>query len=563
MNDRALKSLISLSCFVALAACGGGSGGSGSPSAQPTPPTGTPPPPANSAPTFVATAPAETVFEGRIIEIRVRGTNDPDGDSVRFDITQLSGPTAPLLTNLAGEEPSYIFEAPSIATPGGIETLIFEAAGMDGVNDPVTQQVTVTVRDNEQPGLPIAQIEPGDRVFAEQYSSFNSRRATNEVNLLKPNGLEAEISKLAGGFHDSFGSYSEAEGMIQFHPEDIILFDPLWFNGVTRPTGPDFIVLSNDRDALEWYTNEYLFDGDGFITGTRMLLQQSEPFTDPCTVVERASTGNDFAWVGLREGGVVVTEVTPVEATDGTTVSFEQNRLQTLGAGRSLCFVFPTELPKRFDPANTINIRPGLITVDFLNKELLLVADTDSDGIWEELEVVPLDLSGNPNLEIIDVLATGSPSLVPRYIAILVSDGIDGGDHRVIVVAQGDDDLEIYQETYQWSGGTPIKLLRGPFAGQAGILSDLAGNQFRQDLAVVSDTATGNVLLRDISYPNPVADVPVFAQPEPFPFMAGASSAITATYFLDGADPDSYANFGIVATFPDDRSLRFFGLNSE
>ena len=51
MNNRALKPLISLSCFVALAACGGGSGGSGSPSAQPTPPTGNPPP-ANSAPTW-------------------------------------------------------------------------------------------------------------------------------------------------------------------------------------------------------------------------------------------------------------------------------------------------------------------------------------------------------------------------------------------------------------------------------------------------------------------------------------------------------------------------------
>jgi len=563
MNNRAIKPLVSLSYFVALAACGGGSGGSGPPSAMPPPPTGNPPPPANSAPTFVASAPAEIVFEGREIEIRVRETNDPDGDLVRFEVTQVGGLTAPLLFNLGGEAPSYVFEAPSVSTAGGTETLIFEAAGFDGFNDPVTQQVTVTVRDNDQPGLPIAQIEPGDRVFVEQYSSFNNRRATNQVNLLKPNISEAEIVKLAAGVNDSFGSYSEAEGTIQFHPEDIVLFDPLWFNGVTGPAGADFIVLSSERDALEWYTNEYLFDEDGFITGTRMLLQQSEPFIDPCTVVERASTGNDFAWVGLRGGGIVVTEVIPILSTDGTTESFEQTRLQTLGAGRALCFVFPTELPVRFDPGNTINIRPGLITVDFLNKELLLVADTDSDGIWEELEVVPLSLAGNPNLEIVDVLATGSPSLVPRYIAILVSDGIDGGDHRLIIVSQGNSDLEVYQETYQWSGGAPIKLLRGPFAGEAGNPSDLAGNQIRQDFAVISDTATGNVLLRDISYPNPIADVPIFAQPEPFPFMAGASSAISVTYSRNDADLGSYANFGIVATFPTDRSLRFFGLNSE
>lgn len=562
MNNRALQSLILLTCCVALGACGG-SGGSGAPPAQPPPPTGNPPPAPNGKPTFVASAPAETVFEGRVIEIRIRETSDPDGDTVRFEITQQSGLTAPLLTNLAGETPSYLFEAPDVPTPGGTETLVFEAAGTDGVNDPVIQQVTVTVRDNDQPGLPIAQIEPGDRVFVEQYSSFNNRRPTNEVHLLKARGPEGEIAKLASGFSDSFGSYSEADGTILFHPDDIVLFDPLWFNRVTRPTGTDFIVLSSDRDALEWYTTERLYDADGFVTGTRRLLQQSESFVDPCTVVERASTANDFAWVGLREGGVVVTEVTPVEATDGTTLSFVQTRLQTLGAGRSLCFVFPTALPTRFDPANIVNVSPGLITVDFLNKELLLAADTDSDGTWEELEIIPLDLAGNPNLEIVDVVATGSPSLVPRYIAILVSDGVEGGDHRLIMVAQANDDLEIFQETYQWSGGVPIKLLRGPFAGDFGNLFDLPGNQNRQDLAVVSASATGNVLLRNAGYPSSIAEVPVFAPPEPFPFMAGASSAITVTYTLNNADPDSYARFGIVATFPQDRSLRFFGLNSE
>ncbi len=563
MNDRAFKPIVLLGWVGALAACGGGSGGSGAPAAQPPPTSNPPPPPANGAPTFVASAPADTVFEGREIEIRVRETDDPDGDAVRFEITQVGGPTAPLLTNLAGETPSYTFEAPSISTPGGTETLTFEAAGFDGSNDPVIQQVVVTVRDNDQPGLPLAHIKPGERVFVEQYSSFNDRRATEQVKLLRPDGLEAELRDLAFGVNDSFASHSEATGTIQFHPEDIVLFDPLRFNGVTRPTGDDFIVLSSDRDAMEWYTNEYLYDDEGFITGTQMLLQQSEPFIDPCTVVERTSSGNDFAWVGLREGGVVVTDVVPVDAGDGTSESFEQTRLQTLGAGRSLCFILPTELPRRFDPANIINIRPGLITVDFLNMELLLVADTDSDGIWEELEVIPLDLAGNPGLEIVDVLATGSPSLVPRYIAILVSDGIDGGDHRLIQVYQGNDDLEIYQETFQWSGGAPIKLLRGPFAGEAGNLSDLAGNQLRQDLAVISGTATGNVLLRDIGYPNPIAEVPVFAQPEPFPFMAGASSAVTANYFLRDADSDDYARFGIVATFPDDRSLRFFGLKVE
>lgn len=560
MINRLLKPPIPLICVVALAACGGGSGGSGSP---PPPPVVSPPPPANSAPTFVATAPAETVFEGRDIKIRIRDTIDPDGDMVQFEVTQQSGPTAALLSFLVGDTPSYTFAAPNISTPGGTAALIFEAAGMDGFNDPVIRQVTVTVRDNDQMGLPIAQIEPGERVFVEQYSSHNNRRPRSNVTLLKPVGPEAEISRLAFGFQDRFASHSDPDGTIQFHPEDIVLFDPLRFNGVTRSRGPDFIVLSSDRDALEWYTNEELFDEDGFLIGTRMLLQQSEPFIDPCTVVGRASTGNDFAWVGLREGGVVVTDVIPVKATDGATVSFEQTRLQTLGAGRSLCFILATELPRRFDPANIINIRPGLITVDFLNKELLLVADTDSDGIWEELEVVPLDLAGNPNLEIVDILSQGSPSQMPRYIAILVSDGVEGGDHRLIIVAQRNDDLEIFQETYQWSGGAPIKLLRGPFAGEAGNLGDLAANQSRQDFAVISGSATGNVILRDIGYPNPIADVPIFAEAEPFPFMAGASSAITASYSVKDADPDSYARFGIVATFPGDRSLRFFGLKVE
>lgn len=562
MNNRRTVQILSLSCIFALAACGGGGSNPPPPPPAPPPSGGNPPPPQNDPPTFVASTPAETVFEGRDVEIRARDIDDPDGDAVYMEFAQLSGPEARWLTSLVGDRPTHWFEAPEVTTPGGTETLIFEVSGSDRTNDAVVKQVTVTVRDNDKPGLAVAQIEPDMRLFAEQYSSYNNRRPTIGVNLLKPNGLAADISELMYGNNDSFSSYGESFATIQYHPDDIVLYDPLWFNGVTRPGGPDFIVLSQDRDALEWYTSEYTYDDDGFITGTRMLLQQSEDFADPCTVVERASTGNDFAWVGLREGGVVITEVVPVRV-DGIVESFDMTRLQTLGVDRSLCFIFPTELPKRFDPANVVNIRPSVIAVDYLNKELLLIADADSDGIWEELEVVPLDLGGNANLEIVDAIASGSPSLVPRWIGILVSDGIDGGDHRLIFVSQNNDDLEIEQESFQWSGGAPIKLLRGPFAGDADQVFDLAGNQFRQDLAVVSGSATGNVLFRDIKYPLPIAEVPILSQPQPIPFLDGASSAITVNYSLDGADPDSYPRFGIMATFPDDRSMRFFGLREE
>ena len=559
MNDLRRVRFLLLSTLLGLVACGGG--GSSPPPPAPPPSGGNPPPPQNDPPTFLASTPAETVFEGRDIEIRARDIDDPDGDAVHMEFTQVSGPEARWLTSLVGDKPTHWFEAPEVTTPGGTETLIFEVSGNDSTNDAVVKQVTITVRDDDKPGLAVAHIDPEIRLFAEQYSSYNNRRPTNAVNLLEPNGLEADISELMYGNNDSFSSYGEPFATIQYHPDDIVLYDPLWFNGVTRPSGPDFIVLSQDRDALEWYTSEYTYDDDGFITGTRMFLQQSEDFVDPCTVVERTSTGNDFAWVGLREGGVVVTEVVPVTV-DGIIENFDMTRLQTLGADRSLCFIFPTELPRRFDPANVINIRPGVIAVDYLNKELLLIADTDSDGIWEELEVVPLDLGGNADLEIVDAIASGSPSLVPRWIGILVSDGVDGGDHRLIIVSQNDD-LEIEQDSIQWSGGAPIKLLRGPFAGDASELFDLAGNQFRQDLAVVSGSATGTVLFRDIKYPLPVAEVPIFSQPQPIPFLDGASSAITVTYSSDSADPDSYPRFGIIATFPDDQSLRFFGLREE
>lgn len=551
--------MASLGTCLALVACGGSGGSGGS-----APSLGSSPPPTNAAPTFVASAPAETVFEGRVIEIRVRDTDDGDNDIVEFDIVQVSGLDAPLLTNTDGEEPSYYFEAPQVANAGATETLIFEATGTDNINPPVTRQISVTVRDDDFPGLPLAHIEPDDRLFAEVFALFNSRKSTRGIQLLSPNGSEAEIGSLARGIDDTFGSYTETIGAIHYHPDDIVLFDPLPYVGVSRPDTNDYIVLSGDRDALEWYTSEDVFDSDDEFVGTRLLLQQSESFIDPCAVAEIEGSGSNFAWIGLRNGGVVVTEIIPVRTQDGTRIGFNQTRLQTLGAGRSLCFLFPTELPQRLNPVSGQSFLFGIIAVDVLNRELFLIGDLYSDGVWEELDIVPLDLAGNPDLQVIDMIASGGPSRVPRFIAVLVSDGLDGGDHRLIVVGQDRDDAEIFQETYQWSGGAPIKLLRGPFAGNSNDERDPADSWDLQDLAVISASATGNVLLRQVIGANSSSStVPLYAPPVTFSFMAGASNGVTTSYRRDGVESDGSVRYGIVATFPDDRSLRFFELADE
>ena len=407
--DKLLKT-VAFSVALAIGACGGSGGSSPppSPAPQPLPPVGNPPPPVNTPPTFVVLAPAESVFEGRPIEVQVRDTRDADGDTVQFNVNQASGPAAQLITTSTGEEPSYFFEAPEVAISGGTETVSFEVTGSDGVNPTVAQTVTVTVRDNDQPGLPIAVIESDDRLFAEVFSRFNNRTNTRGLTWLSPNGLQADILNLALGVDDSFGSYGRILGTIQYHPNDVVLFDPLPFRGISVRNRDDYIVLSQDRDALEWYTSVDVFDSDNDFVGTRLNLQQSEPFTDPCAVAETQNTGDDFVWVGTRNGGVFVTEVRVIVDQDGFSESFVQNRLQTIGAGRSPCLLFPTSLADSYYPTNNRNSIPGLISIDVLNRDIFVIADTDADGTWEEVDVIPLDLSGNANLRVVDVLSIGA-----------------------------------------------------------------------------------------------------------------------------------------------------------
>ena len=145
---------------------------------------------------------------------------------------------------------------------------------------------------------------------------------------------------------------------------------------------------------------------------------------------------------------------------------------------------------------------------------------------------------------------------------MLVSDGLDGGDHRLIVVAQDENDQEIYQETYQWSGGAPIKLLYGAFAGGPDTNLDPVGSLDLQDMAVISASSTGNVVLRRLAGGSS-SSVPVYAPPVPFPFMEGASNGITSGFRIFNAEPENYARYGVIATFPADRSIRFFGLAVE
>ncbi len=167
LNTCCVLSLLTL----ALGACGGGgsSGGSGDSDVTPTPtatvavtptpeasaspeptpspsPSPTPSPTPTSSPTPGDAAPTvdagddQTVAEGETIQLDA-ATSD-DGQSLTLSWTQVSGPTVELNSTTA-EDPSFVVG--NIYTD---QTIVLQLIADDGVNDPVTDRVTINITES-------------------------------------------------------------------------------------------------------------------------------------------------------------------------------------------------------------------------------------------------------------------------------------------------------------------------------------------------------------------------------------------------------------------------------
>jgi len=99
----------------------------------------------NHPPTANA-GPDQTRQEGSVVTLDGRGSQDPDGDGLRYAWSQLSGP-AVTLTGATTATPTFV--APPVG-PGGA-TLVFRLVVSDGLAESLPDDVTITVLHLNQP----------------------------------------------------------------------------------------------------------------------------------------------------------------------------------------------------------------------------------------------------------------------------------------------------------------------------------------------------------------------------------------------------------------------------
>ena len=313
-------------------------------------------------------------------------------------------------------------------------------------------------------------------------------------------------------------------------------------------TRQQFAVLSEIQDKIFWFAAFDPLNPKGYTLDSVIDIQA------PCYVEGKTNSGQDIAWVGQRNAGLSVVRLLADRPLGANHEGFDAQIVSTVGAGRSLCFVYPTRLASTTAASPRISQLDDVIAVDFDQKELVLLADYVAPA--EEYELVgtiPIDTDGLTTMDIIDVLAVGAPGSVPSVIWILMSDGLQNGEHRLVMVWQDTDD-NILQKVHKFDGAVPSAMhqLRF-FPSIPGQLIDAGA-----DIVIVSSTSSEITIFEDdYINVNPTGNfIPIYKAPIYFDVgEIPASSSIIRLPFLNGAHQ---VNHGLVLSFRGKRDLRVF-----
>lgn len=542
----------------ALAGCGGGgsSNGTGSVSEMPPPPPPpppspppppTPPPVSNSPPTIEFRLSATDIIEQNQFVLDAEDTTDPENDSIAISMTQVAGPTAERLEDVNAVATKW--RAPSL-DQNTIAEIQIEIRAEDGRGAVAIENVNIPIRGFSGPGRPVAFFQPGVSLISgnvgtpgEPNSGFIDVIGVQESIVgsgSAPKQLQFFGEDSGFGFFDYLRSdratLTETFGDVSYLRKRGLTFN---FQGLRSWTG-EFIVTSEADNEVVWLTTESSDASD-----RPFARRDSFEIENPCFFLGRNNTGQDFVWIGQRNRGVSVVRLAPREDAEGRTI-FDHEIINETSNGRSLCHFITTRFPQRIyapDAQNNSNF-DNLLAVDFNTSELIFLGDTDEDQIYEPLEVIPIETQSSGNLSVVDVFSRGNASLVPRVLIILMSDGNDPGEHRLVVVTQ-DDENELIQTVFGWDEGIPVAVMEGSFVGIR------PGDQTRRDLAVVTNGGQALIFENIVPENAGVATPPVYADPETFEIATGAGSAVTAR-------DDNFNDNVVMVSYPASGEVRVY-----
>ncbi|MBL8552058.1 MAG: hypothetical protein JNJ73_18875 [Hyphomonadaceae bacterium] len=468
-------------------------------------------------------------------------SSDPDGSISSLTITQSSGPGARLL----GEAPlrRFRFSAPRIVGAGA-DTMRFTLRATDNGGVVSTRDVTVAVQGlADGPGELIAVYDPPLKLVHGNITAPDELpNGDDGILATQTVGGRTRIIFIGGGGAD-YAQRSDSTFDGDFPDVSLVHRRTLSVSTSSPgfPSGADYSVLSETEDAFHWFGRQANSGGAGgrYVEGSMMTIQ------DPCSVVGRIGYPQDRIWIGQRSGlsvvGVTQATVAPQSfRLDGV--------LGQLRNGRALCQLLPTRLdtptpapaPKRPDIS-----RPEFIALDYNSNEIVLLREVAGDSTYEVFRTIPLETQASTPMRIVSAFARGGPSLVPRYLVVLMTDGRHIGNHRLIIVSQQSQSPDLRQQVLSWSEGVPAAVLEGQFKNV----------EFPRDLVVVTSSSSRAMHFSGTAPDSGTAFT--YGPPSYFEIGLGAGSAVTA---WNGSSSTHRTAF--LVSYPETGALRYFDLGA-
>jgi hypothetical protein len=488
-----------------LHGCGGSNDVNSPESVPPTGSSQTPTTPPENNFQLIVKAPYLRIAENSDFYIDLRDIVDPDNVRRATTIEQTSGPLASLENEALVNY--FRYKAPDMPANEFV-SLTFTISAELATGTTVSEEITFEVMGYDGLGTLLDIFDPALKLIGSEVS-YNSGNPILKAKGLhgiqtKIDGTESivmvDVEREAWNLNVINGTFKQVTDLIQ---------SGLGFNGLnsdfSRIGEESFLVLETIDNSILWFDYD---KPDEAISGAPNYFSQRQQINinAPCFFTGRRNTSQDFVWIGQHDTGFSLLQITPTNGEYGIALSFESAVLQNLGNGRSLCTLFPTILPERLVPPNFFEpLRySSLIAIDYISNEIVLYGDPQRIEQYEELETIPLQANSDYKLSIVDVTYRGTPGQSPQYLLVLMSDGLENGEHRLIYIAQDGTSNEITQQTFSWSDGLPIALIH----------SSLTPNQTISDVLVVSQYPnTSKLFLNEQSFAGN-GNLPLLLSPE-------------------------------------------------
>ena len=425
MLKKFQSSFLVVTSILALMACGGGSGSSGG--STPPPQGGGTTTPTNAAPTASISVSDMAPNEGLKTTLDASESSDPDGDSITYAWTQLSGP-------------DLVLSAPSSAqTDISVPNLTADTSARiqlqvsDGTLTS-TQEVTLTLTNVVLTPVATSTIT-GEQTLS--YPNIAVTLPTFEYFFEKTPFL---VYESAGRYiWDALGYSVDDGSILEIDSSRIESEVGKIVSAEVDQFSPTFAVLSSTKASF-----------------FSALSDSPELFSidtaQPCDLVSEPNRRPGNIIIGKSNGGAEVVELainSSFEATGASTI------LQSFGGNASLCKmqIIQSTLGDGFYNGDEKLVAFDQNTNQLTDYSIVKNNSNRMVGVTENTTVpLSLDLPDGGAVEFITSTKIDSAGI--EGIALIFSNGETDGLHRLVIIGL-DQAGSILQETYSWPYGVP------------------------------------------------------------------------------------------------------------